>query len=241
MNKLFKLISLFAVVAMLAVTLCSCDMIDDKREHHAIWIESNESFELGGKVYRRVSDKQGMNIAALSDARVTTKNVPVLLAERYGSHISVNGEKGVATYGLMIYATEDRADYAKRIIDNGNASLVTYGTNQYVYNDDGSIEARHFLVSSEQRNIITSAINSVKQNPDGLTKNVVADYSITIYRYDSMGVFKDSLPAVNICRSGNAVYVKVPSIDGYYKLSVSAAKQIDEFVNQMKIAGVRIG
>ncbi len=124
MKRIIKLLSLLASVAVLAVALCSCGMLDKMREKQAEWIERDKSFEHDGKVYSMI-DSYPADAAAYDTVRITEPDLPVLLSGQLSKMARIDKEKGIASYNGKIFATEGAADYIESL--SGEDVLESFG------------------------------------------------------------------------------------------------------------------
>lgn len=96
MKRIVKLISLFLCIAMLCVTLCSCQYLDDAKDRSAYYTdESKESFTFRDHTYRKI-DLNSNQMFILDDTateytcHVAGSDVPVLMVAGYGNLMVFN-------------------------------------------------------------------------------------------------------------------------------------------------------
>lgn len=94
MKRIIRIIAAVMCIALLGVTLCSCQQLDDKKRNHAVYTDdSKETIEFRGNAYKRLTlPSETISATAFYDyipesAYVTTKDVPVLLSSMFGEPI----------------------------------------------------------------------------------------------------------------------------------------------------------
>ncbi len=243
MKRIIKSVALLAVSVILTLTLCSCDLIDEKREQHAKWIKKDESFEFCGETYHRVPGTITVNIFSNGYGYLTDANVPVLLSDNRGSRFQYNKENGVAICGKNIYATSTNFDYVKNNMKLRDYSLPCYCASQTAY-DEKTKRSRYelFVVSEELRDAISKLCSDIEKNPNSYSKvtNVVNSmHYFTLFKCDEKGVFKSNSEAATVCRSGSLLYIRVKNSSDLYLVDKNTEKLLLEFVESMKAEGVK--
>lgn len=139
MKKTFKITALLLAITLLAVSLCSCQALDEARTNHAVFTDKEyTAIEFKGHTYRLMdsSEKYDFIIANYyTDCYVTDKDVPVLLKGMFGQPISFNGNETVIEVDIdSAKATADEVFFDSYDMMNYNPHM-TYNTNYYVRED----------------------------------------------------------------------------------------------------------
>ena len=95
MKRIIKVIAFALCIAMLGVTLCSCQYLEDKKNNRAVFTDdSKEAIEFRGNTYKKIKLPKDVSVLFGSESSqesyVTTKDVPVLLSSMYGQHFAYN-------------------------------------------------------------------------------------------------------------------------------------------------------
>ena len=115
MKKMIKLIPLAAMLAAMALMLCSCKALDEKKLNHGIFTNADKTtLEYRGETYVYVMNAKedgglGNSIFFLNDEDMaigyaTEEDVPVLLASTFGEEIYGKVENGKAPVFLSLYS-----------------------------------------------------------------------------------------------------------------------------------------
>lgn len=157
MKRILKVIALVLAVVMLAVTLCSCQHLDDLRAHQAFFTDSTKrSIEFDGQLYQWI--EVGKRAFVFSDLwspeayHVTERDVPVLLAQNEGDWFEINNERTVIMmYNFdnpRWYVRQDLYDDAKEKLQSAELDHYYFGYVIYPENYEDPI------ASSYQKNIL---------------------------------------------------------------------------------------
>ncbi len=241
-KKGFKLIALVAAVLVLVATLCSCDMIDEKRAKHGVWQDNGESFKLNGELYRRVTGTTYIDIAAKNGFNLTGKDIPLLFSDEYGDYANVDRENGVAIYNNRIYAAERNYDYVKETLFGGTPVCTSYGMRWRVTDRNGISTNRYFAVSDELRSAIDNRIKQIESNRKDILSNSpdkAKQYWVELTQCDERGMFSNGKKAIQVYKLNDEYYI---SFKGYisqmYLLDSNTQKLFDEYIDELKSAGV---
>ncbi len=236
MKRVLKIIALALVIAMLSVSLCSCDEIDKMRTQHAAWIEPDESFTLGGETYRRVTNITYFDLTATERAYLTDSDVPLLLMKDYGKAFNINHEHGTAMYNRRIYAAERVYDYASSTLSGDSKALSSYGITRMVNG-----EWQFFPVSELLAKSLGDMVEDIKGYKLTYEKSFSESdlkRSIDFNPCDTKGMFKTDDHVLTVYYSGSNYYLKLPGKGVVYKLDAKTKRLFDEYLVQIRTAGV---
>ena len=96
MNNIMRMIALLLCIAVLCMSLCSCQYLDDAKESAAYYLDdSKNSFTFRGQTYRRITTKSNQmfildDTATENVCHVAAPDVPVLMVARYGNLMVFN-------------------------------------------------------------------------------------------------------------------------------------------------------
>jgi len=117
MKKVLRPIAAVMCIVMLAVTLCSCQYIDDARSKHAVYTDDKKSTLIfRDKEYKKVNIKNSnttfiMNESIFEDCYATNSDVPVLLRSMYGDDMylseALEDEKNPTLITIYRYGMSD--------------------------------------------------------------------------------------------------------------------------------------
>ncbi len=244
MKKAIRLIAVAVVAVMLTLTLCSCDLIDEKRARHAKWIKTGDSFEFDGETYRLIPGEKSTALVLTGYGRITEADVPVLLSEARlcSASFSYNKGNGVATIGQALYATEKNYEYVKKNMHSSDHSFTYYGARQTVYSKNGSMaQTRFFVVDNELRNAITNLLDRIEADPEDYKTEVSSAYCyFELSRCDQKGVFTTSKNTIAVYKAGVSYFFKFNNKLGMYRVDLATREQLNRFVDTMNQEGARL-
>lgn len=124
MKKTVKLLALMTVIAVVALSLCSCRSMDETIANQAFYTDSTKTgFTLRGKLYRqldigRLSFIDAQNAAPGSGCYITEKDVPALLSSWYGDWYTISNDEAVVYVFGDYYVREDKYEAVKEVADS---------------------------------------------------------------------------------------------------------------------------
>lgn len=146
MKRFLKYTALVLILAVMAVTLCSCQRLDDMRAHQLFYTnEKKTEIEYNDHIYRQIDP--GKRSFVFNDLfelgmtfHATAKDVPVLLASSQGDWVEINREQTImSNFSVgedeVWYVRDDYYDTAKAAVES--KSLDHYYFNYSVYDEDG--------------------------------------------------------------------------------------------------------
>ena len=101
MKKSVKILLSIALIAVMCLSLCGCQELDDMRAMHAVWTNegSRDSITLNGNEYIKAQGKNIYNLLyksiECSNIYVTKKDVPVLLSSSKGETFIITDTKEI--------------------------------------------------------------------------------------------------------------------------------------------------
>ena len=141
MKNSFKLIALFLAIAMLAVSLCSCRALDERKENRAVYTSTEHTkIEYKGNLYRLLLNSENKDILTTGgsfverySSRVTDKDVPVLLDNYYGNFMDINEDETIirvflSSEKLWDFITDEELYY--------HTSVTYWGGHVYYVHED---------------------------------------------------------------------------------------------------------
>ena len=146
MNNILKRITLFLLIAVLCISLCSCQYLDDAKARAAYYTDnSRESFTFRGYTYLKIGSEHLKNYRSFITDEIyydnlchaATSDVPVLMVASYGDRMVFNATDEAPevitvfpyhvdedawtpyqdSYTYEYYAREDRYDRIVKILE----------------------------------------------------------------------------------------------------------------------------
>lgn len=178
MKKTVKLLALMTVIAVVALSLCSCRSMDETIANQAFYTDSTKTeFTLRGKLYRqldigRLSFIDAQNAAPGSGCYITEKDVPALLSSWYGDWYSFNYDETVVYVYGHNYVREDKYEAVKEAADSAvlDHYYISYYPNLYHSAPYEGIESDYYDVDNVKTVFldqdVTDAINNALKTAD---------------------------------------------------------------------------
>lgn len=171
MKPIVKIISIALCIVMLAVTLCSCQFLDEKKANHAVYCDDKkDSFTFHGYTYRKADLSKSLSLIATNDitnSYLTEQDVPVLLSSRYGEMLSYNTDEQNPIIIECVSFDHDGISYNPLLSYSFNIDL---GMDHFDY----SYTSNPIFIREDQYDTISENV-----------KNIVFDhYSMIEYNYD---------------------------------------------------------
>lgn len=106
MKKAIKLLSVIAIIGLLGMFFCGCDMLDEMKSLHGTISQDRQTVSFKGEIFKRLPDDipYYFNSSYYNSINITDEDVPVLLSEDYSYESYYDGLNG-------ILAVNNRADY----------------------------------------------------------------------------------------------------------------------------------
>ncbi|MBQ9680000.1 MAG: hypothetical protein IJV48_04895 [Ruminococcus sp.] len=231
MKKTVKLLALMTVIAVVALSLCSCRSMDETIANQAFYTDSTKTeFTLRGKLYRK------MDIGRLSfiDAGnypsqnngcyITEKDVPALLSSWYGDWYFINDDETVVYVYGDNYVREDKYEAVKEVADSAvlDHYYISYYPNLYHSAPYESIEADYWdtdtvsniLLDQDVTDAINNALKTAESDKVQLSDERLQSVdAMMIERCDKDMIVTTYDSDVVLLRDGEKCYV---SNDGSY-------------------------
>ena len=148
MKKFSRFAALILAAVMLTLTLCSCNYLDSKRAHQAFYTDdTRREIEYDGNKYKYINP--GRLDFVFGDTfyldeepfYVTEKDVPVLLASRYGEYMTINDDKTLICLWRggerpIWHIREDLYESAKKTLESAALDRYFMSWNEYPNEDD---------------------------------------------------------------------------------------------------------
>ena len=171
MKPIVKIISIALCIVMLAVTLCSCQFLDEKKANHAVYCDDKkDSFTFRGYTYRKADLSKSLSLIATNDitnSYLTEQDVPVLLSSRYGEMLSYNTDEQNPIIIECVSFDHDGISYNPLLSYSFNIDL---GMDHFDY----SYTSNRIFIREDQYDTISENV-----------KNIVFDHYYMIeYNYD---------------------------------------------------------
>lgn len=168
MKRIIKLFALLLVIALSAISLSSCQFLDNARAHQAFYTDDTKreiSFDEHtykilnpGKLSFVFTDR----INTDGSYYVTTKDVPVLVARFEGDYFDLNREKSIISmWGQntnIWYIRDDKYDKAEKLVEN--VKLDSYFFSYYDYGDPAFSDYYHQLKTINNENQKNELLNA---------------------------------------------------------------------------------
>lgn len=196
-NKSIRVIALFLGVCLIAVMLCGCDALDEKKAHLAHWTDETETaFTLDGVTYRQLKMNDTVDFVPSAQAEeetlaVSQPDVPVLAADFFGTTL-YGVRDGVwerydddGNMGSVYYCREDLFETCRKAL---TASLDHLCYSYLEFDEDGMFEQKFTLVKQSVLDGITQALAAdplafsfVGNQEENRADLFVCDASMTVY------------------------------------------------------------
>ncbi len=215
MKKFLKLITVASVIAMLCLTLCSCDMIDDLRSCHAIWDEYPNSFVLNGKKYEYIGNAKELSMVEHSyGIYITNEGIPVLLIEDMGQSAIYNSDHELARVNSNsdLYATDKSRSYIEALLNdiNGGKGLSNYGAYSYKREKDEHLNVEFNVVPKAVKSVLDQLVLAIEAGDNVIVPedDMLSElrYCGDVYSSDDMGIFIDAYKSYTFYSYENKYY-----------------------------------
>ena len=220
MKKHLKLIALFVVIALSAISLCSCQALDEAKEKQAFYTDDTKNeIVWKGETYQQIDPGKYYFISSYGfddTLFVTDKDVPVLLSSYEGDYGTVLNDGTVISVNGKDYVIGDKYDELKKTIENAKLDhfyFTDYRYPDYEYDEyyydrkDTYMEDENILLDDDVSDAINRALKLDEKDRaeyDNLNKNVK---SLMLYRCDKDMVLQDTNKTVYLVRSDDVFYV----------------------------------
>ena len=140
MKKIIRISALLLIAALTALSLCSCQSLDDQRSHHAFYTDDDHlKIEFEGNTYHFIypgtytiiNDNNIWN----DTYYVTENDVPVLLSGWYGNYMYINKDKTIIETSVPLNELPDalKSAISEGVDKTGDTSHEWSRSNNYVY------------------------------------------------------------------------------------------------------------
>lgn len=223
MKKISKIIALVMAVALIALSLCSCQFLDDAKESQVFYNGDNKREILfKDSTYKTIkTGKLNFLIDELPlDVRsyhVTDPSVPALLASAYGAPMSTYHDDIVLVvydnFSPTYYVRADKYEDIKELIEN--SLLDHYCINVYHYEEgnpndwfDDNSWFTNELISEEATAVVKSALSTPKSDRLKYTELSEEAEILTLIVCDKdRFLTDDNTSNITVCRQGADYYV----------------------------------
>ena len=204
MKKVFRMTALWMAAALVALSLCSCQALDDARANRGFYSDDHNEIDLNGTVYRLLDP--GDNCMFYDDWMnpygektsyyATEKDVPILLANHYGDMVYMNEDETILSTqeSYALYTS-----YLSGVTDDEYTPLEDY---QY-----GSIPC---YVREDKYDAAKACVDT----------GILDHYYFTYYDYDQIDDESDDFDVSSIYDNSQAVM-----------LSDDLSKTLTSFIN----------
>lgn len=98
MKRFLKGVLLTVLAAVMCLSLCSCDMIEEMRESRAYYTdESREAIVCGEYTYKKLTAPAGASFWGVETVVIADEEIPLLLSSFVGEHLFMTAQKTVIT------------------------------------------------------------------------------------------------------------------------------------------------
>lgn len=186
MKKTFKLIAIFCITALLALTLCGCDALDEMRASQVFYTDDGNLI-YGGAEYKYLTDgDSGIDPFYNSEQTVylTDKDVPVLLSAFFGEMADLSADERFIGNGLFIYCRADCYDEMASRIEKGFVA-ETYCYEYYNFRMEESI---FYVLTDDEKEAVNKVITTVTPTtlPDGVSLNPLESVELELCSKDML-------------------------------------------------------
>lgn len=170
MKRFFRLSALVIALVLLALTLCSCQYVDDARSHQAFYTDDTKrEISYGDHVYKILNpgNRSFVFTGTYVDDyfySVTEKDVPALLARFEGDFIDFNEERTIMRMWDSWYIRDDVYNRVKDALQNSELDHYWFSYIEYPEEDDLSSDMRQENVLLDDET--TEAVNRTLALPE---------------------------------------------------------------------------
>lgn len=124
MKKTIKLLAVLAIISLLGMLFCGCDMLADMKENHAVLSSDKQTITFRGDKYMLLPEGGTPYVASNYESIYTTEeDVPVLLSDSFGLSTVYDPLRGLLRVGAFDY------------YDYDSIGVVVYDTSIENYNE----------------------------------------------------------------------------------------------------------
>lgn len=190
MKKFFRLTALALAIVMLAVSLCSCQYIDNLRTHQAFYADESEREILFEEHTYKLLNPGRLNFlfTGIFDTDgnyfVSQKDVPVLIAEHEGDFVNLSSDKRlIYIWGSddpIWYVRDDIYDKAKETLETAKLDHFNLSWLEYPEADDwyGQAKQNDILVDDDMTALIMRTLATPTNERKEYTVLSNGDYSV---------------------------------------------------------------
>lgn len=241
--KYFKSILLTCLLALVLMSLCSCNMLDELKNKHVIYDEDNpETVEFRGEKYVRITLNPfvSLNYGVSDVVYAEEKDFPLLLLEKNGKY-SVYYEKNDLIcvnsrgYTEFVYTHEDNVDKYNKVLENENLSHYKF---EYYYYDiflNKRLEKSYILndeitqiINDHQKegagenipiNTVTKYLKLTRCDENDLIQGINEDVTVIV---DKWGEYYLTFGEFKFSESLNGIRVPKEKLSGFRTLLADA-------------------
>lgn len=180
MKKSIRITSLLLALLMLALPLVGCDRIDEMRANQGFWNDAG-SISFNGQTYKLLSRSRYIHIEWYPSRtlQITSKGVPLLLSEKYGSDFRISYDETFikSTSSGNIYCRADQYDHVEQCIkDRVKRDYLGF---YYKPTEENKDIVGHVLTEEEEAAIETI----LASKPVGNTRDMRYTFSTVAWLY----------------------------------------------------------
>ena len=244
MKKIKRMIA--AVLLCVVVLSCAgCVNLKEMKAYHAIWKdEAQTTLELNGETYKKLPDNKYFEIWKYDcfeiwqyDSErvyVTSEDVPVLLAERYGTGMSISKDHTILQSSWHenerpVYYC--RADLYEEVAKQMNGEF-TFDLMVYDYWDFNIDENVVYTLTTEQKAAVETIL---KTQPTSLDVDEYAwDYRGWLYRSSKNCMFRELIGELRVFNGEYQIIIYKDFEDLCYSVPAELKPHFDQVVKKYK-------
>ena len=234
-----KAILSILLVLVLGFLCCGCDELDQMREQHAFYYESDGIKTSDGSIYRKLPGCDELSFDLdYENIYVTTPDVPVLASSFSGRvfHKSVDGLFLISNAAGTHYCREDIFESVNKQI-TGQIIYENIGY-EYYEKDGNKWKKKYYTLTESQEKLFSQIYENAEEHLLANGASLKYDYLVDLYMQSADGYFKRDIADIYM-DDGNFYIVKSKGNGRYYcnvpqEYSIEFAKIINKHVEYEK-------
>ena len=211
MKKVFRNITLAAIIIILCFALGGCEYLDEARAQR-FYLDSEGNLCNQTTKYIPLSNRGDLNplFEEIKSVYLVNKDVPILLVSIFGESMTISDDNkfiirdntdryessGADIFSDKIYCRSDCYTDIANTIKKG-FTVDNYG---YYWYNNANYERELYKISDDQLKVLQEVLNTVKGEPIPDEATINSDYSVNIGAYSADRLF--SKPFCTIHKSG---------------------------------------
>ena len=207
MKRFIKRVIVTCLLAVVLLSLCSCNMLDELKNKHVIYDENSpETLEFRGEKYERIRLKPLviLNCGLSETVYAEKRGFPILLLDEFGAYSVYCEEKDIFhinSYGHVggYFAHEDKAEEYRKMIENNDLSYLKFDYYEYDQTLQKRIEKSYILEEELMKNISELTTSGEVSQID--SSEIL--HCLELIRCDETNLLESELNGITIVQSKN--------------------------------------